>query len=66
MHPTIKYHLAQARLADLRARAKQEAGASAARRPGPGQRMHLHLHNGPITVALALLARRLPKEAQPR
>jgi len=64
MHPTIKYHLAQARLADLRARAKQEAGARAARRPGPGQR--LHLPNGPITAALALLARRLPKEAQPR
>ena len=62
MHPTIMNHLAQARTADLRARARQEAGARAARRPG----QRLHLPNGPITAALALLARRLPKEAQPR
>jgi hypothetical protein len=38
MHPTIMYQLAQARGADLRRRAQQEATARAGRRTRPGRR----------------------------
>ena len=38
MHPTISYQLAQARIADLRHRARQDTLARAARRARPGRR----------------------------
>jgi len=40
MHPTLSYHLAQARTADLRHRARRDALARAARRARPGRRGH--------------------------
>jgi hypothetical protein len=38
MHPTLSYHLAQARTADLRHRAQRDTLARAARRARPGAR----------------------------
>jgi hypothetical protein len=38
MHPTLSYHLAQARTADLRRRAQRGTLARAARRARPGRR----------------------------
>jgi hypothetical protein len=40
MHPTLSYHLAQARTADLRHRAQRDTLARAARRARPGRRGH--------------------------
>ena len=40
MHPTVSYHLAQARTADLRHRAQRDALAGATRRARPGRRGH--------------------------
>jgi hypothetical protein len=40
MHPTLSYHLAQARAADLRHRAQLDTLARAARRERPGRRGH--------------------------
>jgi hypothetical protein len=40
MHPTLSYHLAQARTADLRHRAQRDTLARAARRQRPGRRRH--------------------------
>jgi len=40
MHPTLSYHLAQARTADLRHRARRDILARAARRARPGWRGH--------------------------
>jgi hypothetical protein len=40
MHPTLSYHLAQARTADLRHRAKRDTLARAARRTRPGRHRH--------------------------
>ena len=37
MHPTLSYHLAQARTADLRHRAQRDTLARAARRARPGR-----------------------------
>ena len=39
MHPTLSYHLAQARTADLRHRAQRDTLARAARRARPGRRV---------------------------
>ena len=38
MHPTLSYHLVQARTADLRHRTQRDALARAARRTRPGRR----------------------------
>jgi hypothetical protein len=40
MHPTLSYHLAQVRTADLRHRARRDTLARAARRARPGRRGH--------------------------
>jgi len=40
MHPTLSYHLAQARTADLRHRAQRDTLAHAARRARPGRSGH--------------------------
>jgi hypothetical protein len=40
MHPTLSYHLAQARTADLRHRTQRDTLAHAARRARPGRRGH--------------------------
>ena len=51
MHQTIRYHLTQARVADLRQRAQRATLARAARRAQPGQR-------GPTSPALDRRVRR--------
>jgi DNA-binding NarL/FixJ family response regulator len=56
MHPTISYHLAQARMADLRHQAQQAALARAARRARPGPREH----TAPRWLTPGRLARRSP------
>ena len=56
MHPTISYHLAQARIADLRHHAQRAALARAARRARPDQRAHA----APLLPALGRLVRRRP------
>jgi hypothetical protein len=40
MHPTTSYHLAQARIADLRQHAQRDTLARTARRSRPDQRGH--------------------------
>ena len=56
MHPTISYHLAQARIADLRRHAQRAALARAARRARPDQRGRA----APEWPALGRLVRRRP------
>jgi DNA-binding CsgD family transcriptional regulator len=56
MHPTISYHLAQARMADLRYHAQRTALARAARPAPPGPRGHA----APLLAALGRLVRRRP------
>ena len=56
MHPTISYHLAQARIADLRNHAQRAALARAAHRARPGPRRHA----APLLSALGRLVRRRP------
>jgi DNA-binding NarL/FixJ family response regulator len=56
MHPTTSYHLAQARIADLRHQAQQAAQARAVRRARPGPRGHAK----PLWPALGRLVRRRP------
>ncbi len=55
MHPTTSYHLAQARIADLRQHAQRDTLARAARRARPVRRGHA----APMSPALG---RRVPTE----
>jgi hypothetical protein len=56
MHPTIGYHLAQARLADLRHQAQRDTLAHAARR---ARRARTHRAGHPAPADLSAAARRL-------
>jgi DNA-binding NarL/FixJ family response regulator len=56
MHPNISWHLAQARVADLRHHAQRAVLARAARRARPGPRGRA----APLLPALRRLARRRP------
>jgi hypothetical protein len=59
MHPIISYHLAQARIADLRHHAQQAALARAVRRARPGPR-------GQATPLLTALGRQVRPRPAPR
>jgi hypothetical protein len=56
MHPTIRYEMGQARIADLHRQAQRDALARAARRPG---RVSGHPSGRRLPALRALLARRV-------
>ena len=56
MHPTISYHLAQARLADLRHQAQRDTLARAARQ---ARRARTHRPGHPVPTDPAAAVRRL-------